>query len=248
MEQSRLTAETAARKFISKHFPDCQGAILAGSVVRGEATTASDLDIIVFDSRLSGAYRESFIEFDWPIEVFVHTFHSYKKYFQQDIDRARPSLPRMVFEGIVLKDTEKQIPGIKKEAEELLSAGPKSWTTRMIAQKRYFLTDVLDDFIGSHHRAEDLLIASTLAQLTSEFYLRVNRQWIGASKWILRALRQYDIDFAERFTLAFDSFYRTGDKEEIIQIVDSVLDPYGGRLFAGFSLGKDDSLQKEVRK
>ncbi|QTM98970.1 nucleotidyltransferase domain-containing protein [Sediminibacillus dalangtanensis] len=236
--------ETAAKKFIDKRFPDCQGALLAGSVVRGEATVASDLDIVIFVDHYSGSYRESFVEFDWPIEVFVHNLQSYKEFFLQDMERARPSLPRMVSEGIVLKDSGGLIDSIKKEAAALLAAGPKRWTASVIEQKRYFLTDALDDFIGSNLREEDLVIANTLAQLTSEFYLRVNGQWVGASKWTIRALRHYNPGFADRFALAFDSFYRDSHKEKVIQLVDSVMEPYGGRLFAGFSIGKTAAEQK----
>jgi predicted nucleotidyltransferase len=62
----------AARNFIIKYFPDCQGAVLAGSVIRGESTETSDLDIVVFCKEISSAYRESLIAFGWPIEIFVH--------------------------------------------------------------------------------------------------------------------------------------------------------------------------------
>nr|WP_139186911.1 nucleotidyltransferase domain-containing protein [Sediminibacillus halophilus] len=242
---SKHDAKIAAKKFINKHFPDCQGALLAGSVVRGEATNTSDLDIVVFDSQYSSSYRESFVEFDWPIEVFVHNLQSYQVFFQLDVERARPSMPRMVSEGLVLKDSSGLIDTIKKEAAALLAAGPKCWTATVIEQKRYFLTDTLDDFIGSTLREEDLVIANTLAQLTSEFYLRVNGQWEGASKWLIRTLRHYDSAFADRFTLAFDTFYRDSNKEKVIQLVDSMMEPYGGRLFAGFSSGKTTAARSK---
>ncbi|WP_277587514.1 nucleotidyltransferase domain-containing protein, partial [Psychrobacillus antarcticus] len=53
----------AARKFLHKYFPNCNGALLAGSVVRGEATNTSDLDIVIFDESIPSSYRESFIKF-----------------------------------------------------------------------------------------------------------------------------------------------------------------------------------------
>lgn len=49
---SRPVPEMAAQLVIEKHFPNCQAALLAGSVVRGEATSTSDLDIVVFDKEL----------------------------------------------------------------------------------------------------------------------------------------------------------------------------------------------------
>lgn len=234
---NRLSPIEAAHQFINKHFPNCQGALLAGSVVRGEATETSDLDIVIFDKNLSSSYRESLIDYGWAIEVFVHNLTSYKQFFEMDYQRARPSMPRMVSEGIILKD-DGIIDSIKIEAMDILNKGPEEWSEETINTKRYFITDALGDFIGCSNRAEELFIANTLAELLSEFVLRTNRQWIGSSKWVIRSLRHYDVEFANHFVEAFDTFYKSGNKNQVIQLVDYVLQPFGGQLFIGFSLGK----------
>lgn len=227
----------AAQKFIQKYFPSCNGALLAGSVIRGEATDTSDLDIVIIDESVPSSYRESFIEFDWPIEVFVHNASSYKEFFESDRERARPTMPRMVSEGIILRD-DGVMEAIKKEAAVLLNEGPEIWSEETVLIKRYFLTDTLDDFIGCSNRAEEIFIANTLAELVSEFVLRTNQRWIGTSKWIVRSLRAYDEDFTIQFVEAFDTYYKTGDKKRVIHLVEVVMEPFGGRLLEGFSLGK----------
>ncbi|MDP9728267.1 putative nucleotidyltransferase [Alicyclobacillus tengchongensis] len=176
-----MDAIEAAKHFIQSHFPSCRAAVLAGSVVRGEATDTSDLDIVVFDDSISSAYRESLFQYGWAIEVFVHNLKSYRDFFESDCKRARPSLPRMVHEGIVLKDSG-IIDKIKSEAGQLLKNGPAPWSSETVAMKRYMLTDTLDDFIGSLRSDEDLFIANTLAEAIQEFFLRTHHQWIGASK------------------------------------------------------------------
>lgn len=228
----------SARKFIEKYFPHCEGALLAGSAVRGEATETSDLDIVVFDRNAVSSYRESLIEFDWRIEVFVHNLTSYEAFFQSDVERARPSMPRMVAEGIMLRDTG-VVDAIKQEAQELLANGPAEWPAATIRTKRYFLTDALDDFIGCSDRAEGIFIAGTLAEGIAEFELRTHGRWIGASKWIVRSLKHYDKEFADGFVGAFDDYYQDGNKNKVIELADAVMQPYGGRLFEGFSMGKD---------
>lgn len=74
----------AAIHFLNKYFPSCQGALLAGNVVRGEATDTSDLDIVISDNKIGSAFMESLIDFGWAIEVFVHNLTSYKHYFESD--------------------------------------------------------------------------------------------------------------------------------------------------------------------
>ncbi len=143
----------------------------------------------------------------------------------------------MVSEGIILKD-DGVVECIKREAKRLLAKGPEEWSQETINAKRYFITDALEDFIGCYNRGEEIFIANTLAELASEFVLRTNRKWMGASKWTIRSLRKYDEEFSMQFIEAFDVFYRTGGKTAVIQLVDHILLPYGGRLFDGFSLGK----------
>ncbi|ANU13293.1 nucleotidyltransferase domain-containing protein [Planococcus halocryophilus] len=238
VDDKKLDPFDTAQLFINKHFPHCQGALLAGSVVRGESTETSDLDLVVFEKNLSISYRESFFEYGWRIELFVHNQISYKSYFLSDYERARPSMPQMVVEGVILKD-DGMISAIKEEARKLLEKGPKEWSAKTIVEKRYFLTDSLDDFIGCNDRAEGIFIAGILAELVSEFVLRVNKRWIGNSKWIVRSLKAYDVEFAHDFVSAFDEYYKTSEKLKVVQLVDRVLEPYGGRLFEGFSNGKE---------
>lgn len=236
-ENYRMKPIEAARQFINNYFPFCQGALLAGSVIRGNATKTSDLDIIVFDSYLASPYRESLIFSGWPVEVFVHNLTSYKKLFISDFECARPTHPQMIAEGVILVDHGVITP-IKIEAKQFLFNGPEPWSEEKIYNKRYFITDALEDLIGSSDRGEQICIAGTLADWIHEFVLRTNNQWLGDSKWIIRALKKYDEHFAAVFTEAFDSFYKTGNKSKIITLVDEVLKPYGGRLFHGFSIGK----------
>ncbi|MED3820863.1 nucleotidyltransferase domain-containing protein [Priestia megaterium] len=241
-ELKKLEPLQAATQFISKHYPNCQGALLAGSVVRGEATHTSDLDLVIFDDSFTSSFRESLIEFGWAIEVFAHNPTSYQVFFKSDCKRARPSLPRMISEGIILVD-KGVIQSIKKEAKQLLEKGPEKWSEETIELKRYFVSDALDDLIGSSNTGEALFIANTLAYITHEFVLRTNGHWIGDSKWIVRSLNHYNERFSKEFVEAFDTFYKTGNKDKVIQLVDKVLEPYGGRLFEGFSLGKERANQ-----
>ncbi|MDT3497695.1 nucleotidyltransferase domain-containing protein [Bacillus toyonensis] len=228
----------AAQSIVTSQFPNCDVALLGGSVVRGEATKTSDLDIVIVDQSLSSCYRESFYSNGWPVEVFVHNFVTYKTFLKMDCDRGRPSLPQLVSEGIVLKGESEIVEKLKREANDLLIKGPDKWTEETMKQKRYFISDTLDDFIGASKREEELFIANLLAELIHEYVLRVNGQWLGNSKWFIRVLRRYDDQYAEQFVAAFDHFYKTGDKNVLINFTEKTLELYGGRVFEGFSIGK----------
>ena len=71
---NKLQPIEAAHQFLNKYFPNCQGALLAGSIVRGEATATSDLDIVILDTNTS-PYRESFVDFGWQLKSLYITLH-----------------------------------------------------------------------------------------------------------------------------------------------------------------------------
>jgi predicted nucleotidyltransferase len=232
---AKLSPFVTAEMFVKELFPNCDAALLAGSVTRGEATDTSDLDIVIFDQTVPSAYRESLIAYGWPVEVFVHNLNSYKFFFESDIKRARPSLPRMVAEGMVIRNSD-FLPGIIEEAKRIIEIGPAEWTDKEIDFKRYFITDTLDDFIGSDNKAEEIFIVGTLAEQLQEFVLRTNKRWVGKSKWVVRELNRFDPVFTEQFVEAFSHYYNTGNKNKVTELADLILEPFGGRLFDGFSI------------
>lgn len=234
----REAAYQVALKFVDTFYPNCDVALLAGSVTRNQATSTSDLDIVIVDAKLPHSFRESTMAFGWPIEVFVHTNTSYHNFFAMDVARAQPTLPRLVADGIAIRDNG-SLDKIKQEAIAILEQGPAPWSAETVKVKRYALTDLADDFIGAELREEQLCIVLSLASSLQEFYLRMNQHWVGESKWMYRELQQYDANFAKSYIEALEAFYQQGNKQSLLTLVNQVLAPYGGRLFEGFSLGKD---------
>src|SRR5947209_13872563 len=92
----------AARTLVDDRFPECMAAIVGGSIIRGEGNSTSDLDIAIFTDRAEAPYRESLVASGWPVELFVHTIESYPRYFKRDVERGRPSLVMMCYEGVIL--------------------------------------------------------------------------------------------------------------------------------------------------
>ncbi len=88
----RPGAKDDAELFLVAEFHDALAAILGDSVVRGDSIPTSDLDLVVVTHRGQPPYRESFEQFGWLIETFVHTPTSYRDYFDKDIGRGPPEL------------------------------------------------------------------------------------------------------------------------------------------------------------
>ncbi|MFC4775270.1 nucleotidyltransferase domain-containing protein [Paenibacillus sp. GCM10023252] len=228
----------AATMFVNEELPHSTVALLAGSVVRDQATATSDLDIVVLQPDLQSAYRESVFAYGWPIELFVHNDCSLKEYWASDRSRRIPSLPRMCSEGVVLRDTVGAAAGIQEEASSLLLQGPSPFTEAEDRLERYFITDLLDDLEGSDDYDEQLFIAHELTNKLCNYVLVKHGHWMGKGKWVPRLMKQMDTSLYDELAAALSDLYRLRDKSRYCSFVSGQLERSGGRLFAGFSLGK----------
>lgn len=234
MHAERIKPAAAAREIFAGRYNGARVVFLAGSVVRGEATPTSDLDLVVVYERLPHAYREAFLHAGWPVETFVHDPETLAHYFEADRRRGIPSLARMVSEGIEIPESSPFSGGLKRLASQLLEAGPPRWDKAELMTRRYRLSDWVDDI--RHPRTPEELVASGtfLYADLADFFLLSRSLWTAHSKTIPRRLREVDAGFAQRFRDAFEALFAEKRQGPVIALVEEVLQPFGGILFEGF--------------
>lgn len=208
---------------------------LAGSVVRGEATTYSDLDLVVVYPRIEAAYRESFYHRDWPVEAFIHDPETLRYFFQR-VDRpiGRATLAEMISEGHEIPGPSEFSDQAKKLAIDALREGPPPLTGDEVQDLRYHISELIDDIREPRSR-QDLIAAATLAyNELANYYFRSGRGWGGSGKALLKRMKKTDPIFARRFSEAFDVLFTMGQPAKVIEIAGEILAPQGGFLFAGY--------------
>ena len=240
----RISPVEAARRVFAERYAEARVLFLAGSVIRGEATETSDLDVVVVYERLAHAWRESFSCGGWPVEAFVHDPETWEHFVEIDRRRGVPALLRMVIEGVEVPQASEFSAALKRRAVEVYEAGPERWDEDEMRLRRYRLTDWVDDI--RHPRAAEELVATGayLYQDVAEFFLRSRGLWAAHSKTIPRRLREVDAEFAERFRRAFEALFAERRQAPAIALVEEMLGPHGGLLFDGF---KRDARLEERR-
>lgn len=226
---ARVPPVDAALDFVEWVSPQASAAFLGVSATR---TDTSDLDIVVLGP--DGPYRESFIHGGWPVEAFVHTVKSLPAFFASDVARRRPSLPHMCGRGVVLVDIDGLGSRIAMEARALLDAGPPPLTPDELAQRRYRVTDSIDDLLGSRSLPESLFIAAALIHQVTSLSLGASGCWEGEGKWSLRLLKEKDPDSARTVVAGLRRLATGEDAAPLIAWAESELRAAGGRLFEGY--------------
>ena len=234
MNTSRVSPEEAARGIYAGRYAGARVLFLGGSVMRGEATAASDLDLVVVYEELPHAYREAFVHAGWPVETFVNDVATLEGFFESARQRGFPAMMNMVAEGVEVPGPSEFSARLKRRAVELLEAGPPPWDEAELMLKRFRLTDWVDDLKFPRSSDEVVATGAWLYQDAAEFFFRARGLWSAHSKTVPRRLRQADAAFAEKFLRAFDALFTERRTELVSALVAEMLEPFGGLLFDGF--------------
>ncbi len=226
-------------------YPSAEFAFLAGSIVRGEATTFSDLDIVIIYKDLPNAFRESFYFQNLPVEAFVHTPETLNYFFEADSKTFVPSLAVMVAEGIEVPAKNDLSEKLKHLANDCLNNPPKI-SDEEIRNFRCWLTDLIDDIREPRSKAELTASGTTLYAALADFYLRTNGVWSAKSKSIPRSLRKLNPDFCQQFCESFEELFVKGKSAKIIKLTEIILEKHGGFLFDGVRLDAPADFKKPI--
>lgn len=245
MNETRISPFEAASEIFRARHAEARVLFLAGSVMRGEGTPASDLDIVVVYERLPAAYRESFLHRGWPVETFVHDAETLNYYLQEsDARDGFPSMIHMVLEGREIPAPSEFSQFVKQLAAAVFAAGPFAWNEEELRRKRYLLTDGIDDIRHPRGDAELIATGAKLYEGVADFYLRSRTLWSARGKAIPRRLGEIDAGFARHFCEAFETLFKDKRTEQVIALVGEALAPFGGFLFDGYK----DEAESHKRK
>jgi hypothetical protein len=137
--------------YVTQTRPTADTVLLCGSHAVGRATEGSDIDAVILFPRLDSAWRETVFFQGEVIEAFFHDPGTLRYFFRQmDQASARPVLPNMVRDGIVVPGFPSRLAAAAKEAaSEIVRAGPPKLTERELRSRRYAITDLAEgDGVG----------------------------------------------------------------------------------------------------
>lgn len=168
----------AAKDLFDSRYQGADAVLVAGSVVRGEASQHSDLDLVVIFPKVRAAYRESFTHMGWPVEAFIHDLETLRYFFYRiDQPAGSSTLCEMVKEGLEVPTACKATVEAKHLAGEVLLAGPPPLTFEEIEDRRYHISEMIDDLRDPRTRHELNAAAARVYGDLADFYCRSRGAW-----------------------------------------------------------------------
>lgn len=223
-----------AKDILQERYPKAQVSFVAGSFNRNEATDSSDIDLVVIFDKVEYAWRESFVFDEWPVEVFIHDIETLNYFFHEvDGKLGVPSLAFMVLEGKAIPENHEWNFKIKSLADMMITAKPSPWNEEIIKHQRYAITDLVDDLRAPRNEFEARIIISSLHEMLGHFYFRTKQMWSASRKYIPRRILKVNPEFGKKWIKVFDAAF-LGDYNQLIELSEEILMPYGGFLFEGY--------------
>jgi hypothetical protein len=223
-----------ARQMVRDRFPEAVAAFLGGSTARGEGTATSDLDIVVIRPEPNEVYRETLRHAGWPVELFVQTPASLRTMLAWDRANGTPITAWMCARGLTLVDLDGTAEQVRTLAEQTIAAGPAPIAAEALETRRYMLTDLHDDLLGTRDDDELLVVAALLLDRTAELLLATGGHWQGRGKWLPRWLRAAHPALADQLLTGYRTLVQGGSRTPFAEAVATVLTHCGGPLQAGY--------------
>ena len=123
---------------------------------------------------------ESFTHKGWPVEAFIHDRETLR-YFFNHVDKhlGRATLAEMVSGGHEVPAATGLTSEMKSLANVALQEGPPALNEADLQDRRYQISEILDDMREPRNRQELTASASILYNELADFYFRTRRGWTG---------------------------------------------------------------------
>jgi predicted nucleotidyltransferase len=215
---------------------DPVGIVATGTVIRGEAHPASDIDLYVLHD---APYRRRVQRFfaGVPTEIFINPPHVVRSYFRDEHRTGRRFTAHMLATGFVILDRGAVVEALRSESRDWL-ARPHEWSSEDAQRARYAAATRLED--GADTTQTDAAVAALLlAQSVTEmleYWLRAHGRPLPRAKALVSEITALDPELGamtSRFALARSPLERL---EAAHQIADYVLQVRG---FFEWDSGRD---------
>ncbi|TFG73790.1 MAG: hypothetical protein E4H27_00065 [Anaerolineales bacterium] len=209
-----------AVQFILATVPDVCGILVSGTILRGNPSPSSDLDIYVIHQQ---PWRQRLQR--WfngvPAEIFINPVKKVYEYFTAERGHARPITSHMLHTGFIILALDDNLAELRKQAAVELTRTPdptpqQLTITRYLAATRY---EDATDIAQTKPETADMVLGQAVYAMLHYAFLKANC-YIPRDKDLLMALAGLDAQLAHKIT----AFYRSSTFEERFALAQEIAD------------------------
>ncbi len=178
------------------------GVVVSGTIVRGSAQSASDLDLVVVHDQ---PWRQRIQR--WfngvPCEMFVNPALQIRHQFDRDATMGRPVMAHMLATGVMVLDSTGICADLVQEAKDCLIRGPQVSPLDLLSRQYAIATQIEDagDLRDADQARARAMAIEAVVEATKWWFL--NRGlWLPRAKALFEDLEQLDRELASQVRAA----------------------------------------------
>lgn len=202
------------------------GLIASGTIIRGNPSPGSDLDLFCV---YEGDTRQRIQRFfnGVPCEMFVNPPRRVYQYFEDENRTGRQITAHMFSTGVVILNVDGVLDDLLTKATEMLNVSPQP-DPQWLTIRRYIMADSIENALDLRYEKPDtamLLLSSALKELVYYVFISQSKP-IPRDKDLLDRLSEHDPALARLFHAFFSA---SGDERFVIveQIADATIGTRG---------------------
>ena len=172
------------------------GILVTGTIVRGNPSPNSDLDICVLHSNPTRQRIQKFFN-GVPTEIFVNPPDKIEQYLLEERSRGRPCTAHMWATGFMILDSDPAVEQIRKRAKRMLALPPTPKPQDQIA-KRYAAADAYENAqdIQKTDPAGALMMLNLAVHQMLQYVFWEHKRYLPRDKDLLAELEALDTELA----------------------------------------------------
>ena len=196
------------------------GIYVTGSVLRGQGSPTSDLDIfVVHDNPWRQRVQRRFGGV--PVEMFFNPPEQVRLTFEKERTGRRPYAAHMIATGFPAYESEAAA-ALRQEALTMLGAGPKALDGHETNRAKYACVTLLEDGqdVADTDPAASLLLLARAVDAAVRFRYALAGRWEPRDKELVRGLAEVDPELqrlVEAFAAACDPYERSEAARRIVE-------------------------------
>ena len=206
--------------FILETFSEVRGILVSGTVLRGNPSPSSDLDIYVIHQE---PWRQRLHR--WfngvPAEIFVNPVKKVYDYFSEERRHARPITAHMLHTGFVILALDDNLAQLRQQAAYELTCTP-DLPPQLLTMVRYLAATRYEDATDiafTKPETADMILGQAVYAMLHYAYLKAN-SFIPRDKDLLVTLEGLDARLAQSAT----AFYGSTRFDERLALAEEIAD------------------------
>jgi predicted nucleotidyltransferase len=209
-----------AVQFILSHVEDIRGILVSGTILRGNPSPSSDLDIYVIREKPQRQRMQHWFN-GVPAEIFINPLSKVYDYFEEERKGARPITAHMLHTGFVILALDSCIGELQQQAVMELNRSPDP-SPQQLTMVRYTAATRYEDAIDiveKRPETANMILSQAVYAMVHYAFLKANR-FLPRDKDLLFALENLDAELGEKTK----AFYGSTALEERFALARDIAD------------------------